>query len=232
MGLKDQEVTSLNDPPEERVRLADTSRVEAFSDGVLAIVITLLVLDLRPPEVPRGQLLRGLADQWPSYLAYFTSFHYVGVVWLNHHATFQRINLIDAPVHWANLGILFTAALLPFPTAVLSRALVAESLADARTAVGLYALVGMLLYVSWFVFFQYLTRRPQLTDENVEPEFFRKERFRVAIGVVLYPAAGVLGVVATPILGLVIFLLLTVFFGLTTQGFNERPYLQRRAAAR
>lgn len=218
----------MNDRPDDGVRLADTSRVEAFSDGVLAIVITLLVLDLRLPEVPPGRLLEGLASQWPSYLAYFTSFHYVGVVWLNHHATFRRINWIDAPLHWANLGILFTAALLPFPTAVLSHALVGESLADARTAVGLYALVGMLLYVSWFVLFHYLARRPHLTDENVNADFFRGERTRVAIGVVLYPAAGVLGVVVLPILGLVIFLLLTIFFGLTTQGLNERPHLHRR----
>lgn len=219
----------MNRSPDE-VRLADTNRVEAFSDGVLAIVITLLVLDLRLPEVPPGRLLSGLASQWPGYLAYFTSFHYVGVVWLNHHATFRRISWIDPPLHWANLGILFTAALLPFPTSVLSHALVRENVADARTAVALYALVGMLLYVSWFVLFHYLARRPHLSYENINTEFFRRERTRVAIGVFLYPAAGVLGVVFSPILGLVIFLMLSIFFGVTTQGLDERPHLRRRSS--
>ena len=218
----------LNHSPDE-VRLAATTRVEAFSDGVLAIVITLLVLDLRLPQVPPGRLLGGLASQWPSYLAYFTSFHYVGVIWLNHHATFRRISWVDAPLHWANLGILFTAALLPFPTSVLSQALVRENVADARTAVAFYALAGMLLCVSWFVLFHYLAGRPHLTEENVNSDFIRRERTRVAIGVVLYPAAGVLGVAFSPILGLVIFLLLTVFYGVTTQGLDDRPRLLRRS---
>ena len=90
---------------------ADTGRAEAFSDGVIAIIITLLVLDLRPPGGEPGGLLRGLLRQWPTYLAYVTSYVYVGVVWLNHKAMFRRIRSIDRGLHWANFGILFTTAL-------------------------------------------------------------------------------------------------------------------------
>ena len=122
-----------NEAPDRAARLSDTSRVEAFSDGVFAIVITLLVLDLRSPAVPPGQLLAGLLAQWPVYLAFVTSFMYVGVVWLNHHAAFDRIRRIDRGLHWANLGILFTTTLLPFPTAVISKAIQAGDPADART---------------------------------------------------------------------------------------------------
>lgn len=86
--------------------------------------------------------------QWPAYLAYFTSFHYVGVIWLNHHAAFRRIRFIDPRLHWANLGILFTAALQPFPITVVSHALQRENLFDSQVAVGLYALIGVLLCVS------------------------------------------------------------------------------------
>jgi uncharacterized membrane protein len=149
---------------------------------VLAIVIALLVLDLRPPQVPPGQLLSGLMAQWPGYLAHFTSFHYVAVVWLNHHAAFTRIRLIDRRLHWANLGILFTAALLPFPTAVLSQALQKGNSADARTAVGLYALVGVLLCVSWLVFFHHLSRHSELVEDDVEEGFFPRERTRLGLG--------------------------------------------------
>jgi uncharacterized membrane protein len=78
----------------------------AFSDGVFAIVITLLVLDLRPPRVKAGQLLRGLLEQWPTYTAYVTSYLYVAVVWLNHKAAFQRIRWLDRGTSWANFGIL------------------------------------------------------------------------------------------------------------------------------
>jgi uncharacterized membrane protein len=68
------------------VGLAATGRVEAFSDGVLAIVITLLVLELRVPQYKHGELLTALLHEWPSYLAFLVSFVYIGVIWLNHHA--------------------------------------------------------------------------------------------------------------------------------------------------
>jgi uncharacterized membrane protein len=90
----------MNESQEHVARLSDTARVEAFSDGVFAIIITLLVLDLRKPEVGPGQLLSGLLQQWPTYLAYVTSFLYVGVVWQNHRAAFNRICLIDRGLHW------------------------------------------------------------------------------------------------------------------------------------
>ena len=88
----------------DEVVLSDTARVEAFSDGVLAIVITLLVLDLRVPAHEPGKLLDGLLDEWPTYVAFVTSFLYVGIVWLNHHAAFRRIRLVDRGLHWVNLG--------------------------------------------------------------------------------------------------------------------------------
>ncbi|MGH3926417.1 MAG: TMEM175 family protein [Pseudonocardiaceae bacterium] len=217
----------MSDSRQRVVPVSDTGRVEAFSDGVLAIVITLLVLDLRPPDVDPGGLLSGLLAQWPGYLAYFTSFHYVAVIWLNHHATFRRVRFIDRPLHWANLGILFTTALLPFPTAVVSQALQREDLADARTAVGLYALVGVLLCASWLVFFEYVSRHPQLVEDDVEEGFFRRECTRAWAGIAGYVAAGVLGVLLVPLVGFVIFLCLTVFYGFTSHGLARLPYPRR-----
>ena len=73
----------------------ETGRVEAFSDGVFAIAITLLVLDLQMPEDAYGDLWKGFADQWPSYLAYVTSFLAIGAVWLEHHRLFTCLRLAD-----------------------------------------------------------------------------------------------------------------------------------------
>jgi hypothetical protein len=84
----------------------ETSRVEAFSDGVLAIAITLLVLDLRPPAHAPGQLVTGLLGQWPAYLGFVTSFLYIAVIWLNHHQTFARIRTVDRGLHFANIAVL------------------------------------------------------------------------------------------------------------------------------
>jgi uncharacterized membrane protein len=120
-------------------------RAEAFSDGVLAIVITLLVLDLHSPPGQPGHLLSGLLQQWSTYLAYAASYLYVAVVWLNHKSAFARIRVVDRGLHWSNLGVLATTALLPFPTSVVANAVENGNRADARVAVALYALIGALL---------------------------------------------------------------------------------------
>jgi len=81
--------------PEERADPPGTARTEAFSDGVFAIVITVLVLDLANPHYRPGGLGPALAKQWPAYLAFGLSFVYVGVLWLNHHALFRRISRLS-----------------------------------------------------------------------------------------------------------------------------------------
>jgi uncharacterized membrane protein len=211
---------------------ADTGRAEAFSDGVFAIIITLLVLDLRPPAGEPGRLLSGLVQQWPTYLAYVTSYLYVAVVWLNHKGVFRRLRQIDLGLHWVNLGVLFTTALLPFATAVLSRTVEHGHAADVRTAVGLYALVGALLCVSWLAFFHYLSRHSDLAVEDVQTGFFPRERIRAWAGIALYVAAGTLGYLVAPAVALVIFLALPIFFGLTSEGLDAVPAVRRRHRSR
>jgi uncharacterized membrane protein len=116
--------TSADADGERRARavhLSDTQRTETFSDGVFAIAITLLVLGLVPPHTPAGGLLDGLVALWPAYVAYVTSFTFIGVIWFNHHQAFTCVRFVDRGLHAANLGILFTTAVLPFPTVVLAR---------------------------------------------------------------------------------------------------------------
>ncbi|TNH26626.1 DUF1211 domain-containing protein [Micromonospora orduensis] len=79
------------EPPAAGTRVSGTDRMTAFSDGVFAIVITLLVIDLRVPEYHEGELLSGLLGEGASYLAFVVSFVYVGVLWLNHHALLRLI---------------------------------------------------------------------------------------------------------------------------------------------
>jgi uncharacterized membrane protein len=209
----------------------DTARAEAFSDAVLAIIITLLALDLFPAEWEPGRLLPALVDQWPTYLAYVTSYLYVAVIWLNHKATFARIRHMDRRLHWANLGTLATTALLPLPTSVISATARTGNLADERTAVGLYAVVGSVLCLSWLWFFHELHHRPHLVLEDVDSGFFRSERQRALVGVVAYAVAGLVGVAITPLLGSAILLALPIFYGVTSHGYAEAPAFVRRAFA-
>ncbi len=89
-------------------------RVEAFSDGVLAIVITIMVLELK---VPHGEGWASLLPLWPVFLSYVLSFANVGIYWNNHHHMFHAVKHVDGPVLWANLHLLFWLSLMPFATA-------------------------------------------------------------------------------------------------------------------
>jgi uncharacterized membrane protein len=211
------------------VRLTDSSRVEAFTDGVFAIVITILVLELRPPEHEDGGLLRGLLSQWAFYLAFLMSFLYVGIVWMNHHALFSRVRFVDRGLQWVNFSILLTAAVLPFPTAVLAEALHGGNPTDQRAAVALYALVAGLMSAAWIAVFPYLRDHPQLVEPGTDPAYFHAQRIRPWTGVILYTAAGLLGLLA-PLIGLILFVVMIVFHGLTSDGVHETPSLRRRAS--
>lgn len=209
------------DSPLPHVRLSETDRLEAFSDGVFSITITLLVAEIVRPEYASGQLLEKLTTQWASYIAFLASFFYAGVIWLNHRAVFARVRYCDRSLHLANLFLLLTSALIPFPTAILSAAIQSGNEFDARVAVTLYAGIAGSMCLAWLVVFHVLCVHSYLLEDEIDPHFFPKERFRAALGVVLYFIAGVAGWLSTPTLAMLIFLALPVFYGITSEGLTE-----------
>lgn len=200
------------------LRLPDTGRVEAFSDGVFAIVITLLVLDLYDHDFRPGELASALVAQWPTYLAFVVSFLYVGVIWLNHHALFRRIRRMDSGLLWINLAILFSTVIVPFPTAVLGDAL-AEGAGtdDQRVAVVLYALVAAVMS------FRYLCHHPDLREPGVPPRYLEAQRMRPLTGLVLYVVCGVGGWFVGPVVGMVCIAVVILYHALTSEGLREGP---------
>ncbi len=225
MSAAKQEIRQSPKPREDslwpHVRLAETDRLETFSDGVLSITMTLLVAEIVRPEHEAGQLLERLAAQWASYIAFLASFWYAGVIWLNHRAVFARVRYCDRSLHLANLFLLLTSALIPFPTAILSAAIQTGNDLDARVAVTLYAAIAGAMCVAWLILFHVLTIHPYLIEDGVDPDFFPKERFRATLGIVLYAVAGVAGWLSTPKVALLIFLALPVFYGITSEGLTE-----------
>src|SRR3984885_166094 len=149
------------------------------------------------------------------------SFCYAGVIWLNHRAVFARVRYCDRSLHLANLFLLLTSALIPLPTAILSAAIQRGNEFDARVAVTLYAGIAGSMCLAWLVVFHVLSVHPYLVEEDVDPDFFPKERFRAALGVVLYAIAGLAGWLSTPKLAMLIFLALPVFYGITSEGLTE-----------
>jgi uncharacterized membrane protein len=199
----------------------DTVRVEAFSDGVFAVAITVLVFDLKTPEHERGELLRALLDQWPVYLSFLASFLYVGVLWMNHHATFARIARMDRGLRLINLLLLLHCVVLPFPTAMMSETLQEADAADARAAIVIYAIGGALMCATWLAFFHHLTRHRELVEPHVHERFFHAERTRAWVGVALYCVGALVGVALIPELALAVFVALPVFYGITSDGLME-----------
>ena len=102
----------------------ETSRLEAFSDGVFAIAITLLVLEVKVPKLEGGAtssaLARALLDQWPSYLALVTSFFTLLIMWVHHHLVFRQVHRADVRLLFVNGILLLFISVTPFPTAVVA----------------------------------------------------------------------------------------------------------------
>src|ERR1700761_4631237 len=120
-----------------------TSRLEAFSDGVLAIIITVMVLELHEPGGPRLHDL--LYDTGPGLLTYLLSFAYVGVYWTNHHHMFQLTERVTGAILWANLALLFCLSLFPFTTDW------ADGTDYARTPVVIYGLNLLIAGIAYWL---------------------------------------------------------------------------------
>ena len=192
-----------------------TSRLEAFSDGVLAIVITLLILDVKVPSVPPGHLAEALGDQWPRYVAYLMSFLIVGIIWLNHHATIQLLARTDHGTQVLNLLLLLPVSVLPWPTALLAEYASHGTRSDASLAVAIYGGTSTIMAVTFNILWRYLMRHPELHRPEVNAALLRTRTRRYNIGLVVYPAATTVGLLSVPLF-LAVMLALAVLYLLPT----------------
>lgn len=154
----------------------DTQRLEAFSDGIFAIAITLLILEIRVPQVNTTEgttntqsLASGLFALWPSYFAYIFSFIMIGVFWANHHYIFNIYERSDRIFKLFNLFFLMCISFLPFPTAVLARYI--TNAQQRQTAIILYALALFLTVLMWLLMWLYASRDRRLLNKNLDGKF-------------------------------------------------------------
>ncbi|HUJ64565.1 MAG TPA: TMEM175 family protein [Acidimicrobiales bacterium] len=159
------------------------SRVEAFSDGVFAIAITLLVLTVAQPRTYRD-LAHELGTQWPSLAAYIVSFAVIGIMWINHHSVFINLEHVDRGLLYINLLLLMTIAFLPYPTGVLGQALAKGQ--GTRTAAVVYGVVMAINAYAWGGLWLYAARHRRL----LRADFPENERATATLlftfGVVAY----------------------------------------------
>ena len=186
-----------------------TSRTEAFSDGIFAIAATLLVLELKVPQVEPGGLADALLESWPSYATYVVSFLTIGIIWVNHHAVLDRIREVNRPLLFMNLMFLMAVAAIPFPTALLGDYLQAGH--DERLAAVVYGGTMSLMGVTFGAIWAYAVLSDDLLHARVDPTRARRSLWIFAAGTPLYVLAiGASLLSAT--LALVIYAVLALFY--------------------
>lgn len=157
-----------------------TGRLEGFSDGVLAIAITLLVLQLGSNE-GSGSLAHRLGQEWPFFLSYFVSFLNIGTVWLNHHKVVSRMSRVDHTFLVLNLLLLMLVAVLPFPTRVVAEELAGGSDADQRTAALLYAGNFLVVSLAFYALWRWAAKDRRLIKPSVPDNLNRVRTLRFAL---------------------------------------------------
>jgi uncharacterized membrane protein len=159
-----------------------TNRLEAFSDGVFAIAITLLVLEL---NVPAGDnLWHQLKEEWPSFAAFFVSFWVIGIIWVNHHGVLDHLARADRGVLYLNLLLLFTVVFIPFPTALLADHL--KSGEDERVAAVVYSGAFVAMSIAYGFLWTYITNRKHLLGVELSDDQIKSINRRFLIGNPLY----------------------------------------------
>ena len=186
------------------------SRFEAFGDGVFAIVITLLVLELRLPEAHDADttLASRLLSIWPSYAAYLVSFLFLAFWWLVHHGLLDSVRVMDGPLIWMNFLFLMLTSLIPFAASLAS-----EHWGEPVTGV----LYGINLFLALLVsraFYGHVLKTPEVQSEPPDPEAARTEKRAYIFALSLLALGVVLGFVSA-VLSFVVYGVMAVFYVVT-----------------
>ena len=188
-----------------------TARLEAFSDGVFAIAGTLLVLELRVPE-HGDDLVRGLLDLWPAYVVYLVSFMTIGIIWVNHHTLLEHCRRADRRFLYLNLLLLIAVGIVPFPTALVGRYILASR--DAATAaLVVYGIGAVLIAVAFSGVFFYATQDGRLTGNAAEARRIRADGRFFPIGLGAY-ATGIALAFVEPTASLAVYGVTAAFYAL------------------
>lgn len=172
----------------------ETGRLEAFSDGVFAVAITLLVLNIKIPgiDVPAGKLpndsnlWQALRDEWPMLAAYATSFSTIGIMWLNHHRLFNLIKRVNTILILLNLLLLLIIVFIPVPTSLLAEYFVRT---DLHVAAVVYGGTFLVMACCFYILWRYASYHNRLLGKNVDTRSVRAISGQYIWGPLLYLVA-------------------------------------------
>jgi len=187
----------------------DTRRAEAFSDGVFAVAITVLVFNLLEITLGKKDPYQDLLNASSSYFAYVVSFLSIGIMWMNHHTMFGHITRVDRPVLVLNLFLLLGVVAIPWPTALVAKHL--HDPAGAAAAV-LFGLVMILISIGFAGLWIYVVTHAAKLGGQVEPETLRRSVPRFTGGLLAYVAGAVLAAFGLPVAALILYGLLAIYY--------------------
>jgi len=179
---------------------------------VFAIAITLLIIEVRVPHAEAGRLAGDLVELWPSYAAYVVSFAIIGIIWVNHHAIFERITVVDRPLLFLNLLLLLTVAFLPFPTALLGEYIRGGD--NAKVAAAVYSANMTLIGLAFFAVWTDLARVPELMERGFGAADALRTRRSMVVGPVLYGLSILLAFVS-PVACLIVYAAVALYFAIS-----------------
>jgi uncharacterized membrane protein len=198
--------------PQTQADDKETGRVEAFSDGVFAIAITLIILEIRVPHAEGVALVDALLQQWPSYLAYIISFLSIGVMWVNHHNLFKYIRRVDNIFLFLNSLLLMVICAVNFSTALLAEHILNPQ--NQQVASLVYSGVGIVIALLFNLLWRYATHENRLIGRQVDQRLTQAITEQYRFGPLLYLLAFAL-VFINIWLSLLLQAGLVVFFSLT-----------------
>jgi uncharacterized membrane protein len=175
----------------------ERGRLEAFSDGVFAVAITLLALNLFVAGPGHGSLLTQLGDRWPAFVAFLISFFTIGVIWVNHHALMQNVAAVDRTLLFANLVLLLFVVLIPFVTGTMAQYLTAGD-QDAHVSMALFAATFEGMGLSFAAMFAWTLGGEGRTVHPVPPEAQLAAVLRFSPGIAAYLVAIVVSFISAP----------------------------------
>jgi TMEM175 potassium channel family protein len=195
-----------------------TSRLEAFSDGVFAIAITLLVLEFSV-DAATHDLGKALLHIWPSYLAYATSFLTIAVLWVNHHALFSLVSHVDRTLLFLNSLLLMAVAFTPFPTRLIAEFL--RETKNEQTAALAYGITFVVIAVIFQLLWRWISTGRRLIRADVPDEALADINRSYAPGIPIYAGATLVALVS-PIASVILYLVIVVFYALDPALYRRR----------
>lgn len=184
-------------------------RVEAVCDGIFAIILTLLVLEIKVPHIHEAnsvdELIHALRDTFPKFIAWVISFFTVMVIWVNHHRIFESLSKIDHKFFWLNANLLLWISFYPFSTALMG------DYPNNKFAVSFFGIASLLMGIGFTSLRWYMWRHPEITDGFTKDELWVGVKTVVLFGPTLY----IIGVVTAwihPYIALAFYAFITIFF--------------------